>query len=104
MGTDVQAAAITSNSAIFTTTENLAQDSSDNVGIFELYAKKSDLPLVSITTEQANAITANTAKNGITTEQATAITANTAKNGNTVTTTTLELYAKKSDLKLQAFK
>ena len=34
-----------------------------------------------ITTEQANAITANTAKTGITTAQADAITANTAKTG-----------------------
>merc|ERR1711865_704930 len=72
--TDVQATAITDTEF---TVGQLAQDSADNFGIFELYAKKSDL----ITTEQANAITANTAKNGITTEQANAITANTAKNG-----------------------
>ncbi len=37
--------------------------------------------ITSITTSQANAITANTAKTGITTSQASAITANTAKTG-----------------------
>ena len=47
------------------------------------YSDLTDKP-TTITTEQASAITANTAKTGITTEQADAITANTAKTGITI--------------------
>lgn len=53
------------------------------IGVKETHAKAGNTTTIS--TSQASAITANTAKTGITTSQASAITANTAKTGITTT-------------------